>query len=126
MTLFGDDAHRLDGLAPPRPLEHFRGQRVHAVAGIGNPNRFFRNLRAVGLEVIEHPFADHHPFVAADLTFDDALAVLMTEKDAVKCARIAGPAHWAVPVEAAFTEVDGAQLLEVVLRAIGAWNAVKG
>jgi tetraacyldisaccharide 4'-kinase len=115
MTLFGDDAHRLDGLASPRPLEHFRGQRVHAVAGIGNPNRFFRNLRALGLEVIEHPFADHHPFVAADLTFDDALPVLMTEKDAVKCRSLATPRLWFVPVVARFGEPLGQQLLDRVV-----------
>jgi tetraacyldisaccharide 4'-kinase len=115
MTLFGDDAHRLDGLAPPQPLEHFRGQRVHAVAGIGNPDRFFRNLRALGLAVIEHPFADHHPFAAADLTFDDELPVLMTEKDAVKCRSLATPRLWYVPVVARFSEPLGQQLLDRVV-----------
>ncbi|MET0378568.1 MAG: tetraacyldisaccharide 4'-kinase [Spongiibacteraceae bacterium] len=59
--------------------------RVHAVAGIGNPGRFFDTLRGLGLDVIEHVFPDHHPFVAGDLAFADALPVVMTEKDAVKC-----------------------------------------
>ncbi len=72
----------------PEPLEHFRGRRVHAVAGIGNPQRFFRDLRARGLELVEHPFPDHHPFTAADLTFGDDLPVLMTQKDAVRCREI--------------------------------------
>ncbi len=65
-------------------LADWRGQRVHAVAGIGNPERFFQALRQAGLEVIAHPFADHHAFSAADLPWRDA-PILMTEKDAVKC-----------------------------------------
>ena len=44
-----------------RPLAAFRGQRVHAVAGIGNPQRFFRELRAQGMELTEHAFPDHYP-----------------------------------------------------------------
>lgn len=59
--------------------------RVHAVAGIGNPGRFFDTLRGLGLDVIEHAFPDHHVFVGDDLAFADALPVIMTEKDAVKC-----------------------------------------
>ncbi len=59
--------------------------RVHAVAGIGNPGRFFDTLRALGLDVIEHAFPDHHAFVGDDLAFADSLPVIMTEKDAVKC-----------------------------------------
>jgi tetraacyldisaccharide 4'-kinase len=99
---------------------------VHAVAGIGHPERFFAWLRLAGLEVIAHPLPDHALIRREDIHFADGLQVLMTEKDAVKCARIAGREHWSVPVEAAFTEVDGAQLLEVVLRAIGASNVAKG
>jgi tetraacyldisaccharide 4'-kinase len=119
MSLYGDDAHRLDGLAIAQPLEHFRGQRVHAVAGIGNPSRFFRNLRARGLDVIEHPFADHHPFVAADLTFDDDLPVLMTEKDAVRCRSLATARLWYVPVVARFSESQGRELLDRIVRRLG-------
>jgi tetraacyldisaccharide 4'-kinase len=72
----------------PLPLETVRG-RVHAVAGIGNPARFFNALRSLGLDVIEHPFPDHHHFVFADLDFTDGLPVVMTEKDAVKCSAFA-------------------------------------
>ena len=79
--------------AGARPLASFRGRGVHAVAGIGNPARFFAQLRALGLNVIEHPFPDHHPFNAAELDFADELPVLMTEKDAVKCARVRRGAH---------------------------------
>lgn len=82
-------------------LAGFGGERVHAVAAIGNPQRFFDSLRAAGIEVIEHAFADHHHFVSADLDFADDLPVLMTEKDAVKCGRFARPHWWWVPVRAA-------------------------
>lgn len=116
MALFGGEAHRLDGLAGPQPLEHFGGRRAHAVAGIGNPGRFFRDLRARGIDVVEHPFADHHPFEAADLTFGDELPVLMTEKDAVKCRSLANPRLWYVPVAARFSDRHGRELLDQVIR----------
>ena len=83
-----------------RSLADFAGQRVHAVAAIGNPSRFFASLRAAGIEPVEHAFADHHAFVAGDLEFDDQLPVLMTDKDAVKCRRFARPNWWRVPVRA--------------------------
>jgi tetraacyldisaccharide 4'-kinase len=83
-----------------RALAEFSGQRVHAVAAIGHPRRFFDSLRAAGIEPIEHAFADHHAFAAADLDFGDALPVLMTDKDAVKCRRFAQPHWWRVPVRA--------------------------
>lgn len=81
-------------------LIHFVGSRVHAVAGIGNPARFFDAVRAQGIEVIEHPFPDHHHFTQTDFIFDDGLPVLMTEKDAVKCRAFAKPNWWSVPVSA--------------------------
>ena len=81
-----------------------RGNRVHAVAGIGNPAGFFRTLRALGLEPIEHAFADHHRFTQADLDFADDLAVVMTEKDAVKCRRFATPDWWSLQVAARIPE----------------------
>jgi tetraacyldisaccharide 4'-kinase len=99
---------------------------VHAVAGIGNPGRFFRDLRARGLEVIEHPFADHHPFAPRDLAFGDALPVLMTEKDAVKCASFADPRLWSVPTAATFSETQTRELLDHVLRKIGFRSSVGG
>jgi tetraacyldisaccharide 4'-kinase len=98
-----------------RPLESFAGERVHAVAGIGNPQRFFSQLRAHGLEVIEHAFPDHHPLTAAQLAFADALPVLMTEKDAVKSRSFANPRLWYVPVTAQLTAPDAQELLTRVL-----------
>lgn len=81
-------------------LEHWRGRAVHAVAGIGNPARFFDMLRAAGIEVMAHPLPDHHVFAGHELDFDDALDVFVTEKDAVKCAAFASQKVYAVPVEA--------------------------
>jgi tetraacyldisaccharide 4'-kinase len=119
MSLHGGEAYRLDGLAGPQSLQHFSGKRVHAVAGIGNPSRFFRDLRARGIDVIEHPFADHHPFVAADLTFEDDLPVLMTQKDAVRCRSLANPRLWYVPVVARFGDAQARELLDQVIRNLG-------
>lgn len=99
MSLHAGSVCRLDDALMRRPLESFAGQRVHAVAGIGNPQRFFHQLEERGLDVIEHSFPDHYSFSQADLDFDDELPVLMTEKDAVKCRAFAKPYHWCVPVE---------------------------
>ena len=118
LRLQGAQARQVAGSAEERPLQAFRGRPVHAVAGIGNPQRFFADLRARGLELIEHPFPDHHALSAADLDFGDGLAVLMTEKDAVKCRQAAGPRHWYVPVEADFSDADSHRLLGLVRRAI--------
>jgi tetraacyldisaccharide 4'-kinase len=118
MRLLAGHARQLAGSGQEQPLAAFRGRPVHAVAAIGNPQRFFADLRAGGLELIEHPFPDHQPLAAADLDFGDGLAVLMTEKDAVKCRQAAGPRHWYVPVEADFSEADSRRLLELVTRAI--------
>jgi len=90
----------------------FRGQHVHAVAGIGNPERFFRHLRELGLDITAHAFPDHHPFAASDLEYAGAQTVLMTEKDAVKCQRFATAMNWALPVNA----VPEPGLASVVLR----------
>jgi tetraacyldisaccharide 4'-kinase len=101
MTLQGDEAHRATDARERRSLRKFAGQRVHAVAGIGDPARFFRYLERFGVQPVAHPFPDHHPFVAEDLEFGDEDPVLMTEKDAVKCKRFAKPHHWVLPVSAA-------------------------
>jgi tetraacyldisaccharide 4'-kinase len=100
MHLEGDEAHRATDARERRKLAAFAGERVHAVAGIGDPNRFFLHLAKHGVRAVPHAFPDHHPFAAADLEFGDAAPVLMTEKDAVKCKRFAKPQHWILPVRA--------------------------
>jgi tetraacyldisaccharide 4'-kinase len=101
-----------------RTLDEFSGHSVHAVAGIGNPERFFNMLRAHGIEVVGHPLPDHARLQAADICFADQRPVLMTEKDAVKCAAIAGPQHWYVPVTASFSGGESTVLLGIVTQAI--------
>ncbi|MES2721026.1 MAG: tetraacyldisaccharide 4'-kinase [Pseudomonadota bacterium] len=73
---------------------------VHAVAGIGHPPRFFALLAEQGFQPIPHAFPDHHAYTAGDLQFSPTAPVVMTEKDAVKCAGIAPPNSWYVPVQA--------------------------
>lgn len=84
------------------PLMHFAGIRVHALAGIADPQQFFDALAAQGLQVQGRPLPDHARLTAADLTFDDERPVLMTEKDAVKCRNMALPHHWYVSATADF------------------------
>lgn len=94
------------------PLARFSGARVHAVAGIGDPERFFATLRAQGIAVVPHAFADHHRYRRQDLQFGSDLPVLMTEKDAVKCVGFAGPRHYSVPVDACLPEAFWVALLD--------------
>jgi len=99
MRLRIDRARPLRG-GRERSLQGFAGQRVHAVAGIAHPQRFFQMLRARGIGVVPHAFADHHRYQPADLSFGSELPVLMTEKDAVKCKTFATDWHYAVPLQA--------------------------
>ena len=78
----------------------FLGQRLHAIAGIGHPQRFFAHLDHLGLAVQAHPFPDHHRYAQGDLVYADADAILMTEKDAVKCAPFATEKCWVLRVDA--------------------------
>ena len=97
-----------------------QGERDVAViakaAGIGNPKRFFNLLSILGLSATPHVFPDHHAFQPADLAFADGLPVLMTEKDAVKCAPFAEPHWWYLPVTASLPEGLLEQMLD---RALG-------
>ena len=88
-------------------LSKLRGKTVHALAGIGNPARFFHMLEHAGIQVIAHAFSDHHAFTAEDILFADHTPVLMTDKDAVKCRAFASAQHYAVPVSA---QIDAAGL----------------
>ncbi len=126
MRLAALEARHVAGSGQVRPLEAFGGSPVHAVAGIGNPQRFFADLRGRGLEVIEHAFPDHHALSAADLDFGDGLAVLMTEKDAVKCRALEDARLWYLPVEATFSEADSRRLLELVMRKIDSFIPAGG
>lgn len=95
-----------------RSLKDFAGQDVHAVAGIGNPERFFASLESAGARVRRHAFGDHHRYRPEDLAFGDRLPVLMTEKDAVKCRAFAAPAWWMLPVTAQLSPAGEARVRE--------------
>lgn len=100
--------------AGPVARSELSGKRLHAVAGIGNPDRFFAELFRMGLVFTPHPFPDHHRFGPADLEFPDCDLVLMTEKDAVKCQHFGRRDLVAARVDA---ELDPA-LTELILKRI--------
>ncbi len=97
-----------------KTLTEFKGQNCHAIAGIGNPERFFNLLTAQGLETQNHPFPDHHLFKAKQINFKDSLPILMTEKDAVKCTEFATDKHWYVPISAHLPESFFQKLLNLL------------
>jgi len=111
MQLQGDVAHRMTDARERQPLASWRGKKVHAVAGIGNPNRFFLHIGRLGPKVVPHPFPDHHRFKPEELDFGDDAPVLMTEKDAVKLRRYARPHWWVLPVSAKLDPAFGDWLL---------------
>lgn len=82
----------------PSPSD--KHKKIHAVTGIGNPERFFNSLKSCGFDIIRHIFKDHHAFNKADLIFNDGLGIVMTEKDAVKCREFASSDCWYLKVEA--------------------------
>jgi len=95
-------------------LTELKGLKVHAVSAIGNPQRFFDYLRSQGLDVLEHSFPDHYMYVESDLVFNDDYAVLMTEKDAVKCQRYKVNNCWFLPINVEMKKEFGLNLLNKI------------
>ena len=95
-------------------LEEFSDGLVHVVAGVGNPERFFEQMRNKGINVAEHAFSDHHPFTIDELNFGDDLPILMTEKDAVKCYRFPSENMWYLPIEVYMDNDFDMQLLNLL------------
>jgi len=87
-------------LAPAEFALATRGRRVVAIAGIGNPGRFFEHLERLGIAARGAPFPDHHAYTAAELKLPGAEVIVMTEKDAVKCAAFADARMWSMRVDA--------------------------
>jgi tetraacyldisaccharide 4'-kinase len=114
MTLKAGELMRLSDSVSVAAGDWPYSRQVHAVAGIGNPTRFFQTLRGLGFDPIEHAFADHHPYTADDLAFDDDLPIVMTEKDAVKVAPLVLERCWSLPVEAELPEVFIAALIHKI------------
>ncbi|HEX7053834.1 MAG TPA: tetraacyldisaccharide 4'-kinase [Burkholderiales bacterium] len=111
MRLEGAELHRMTDARDRRPAASFAGQKVHAVAGIGDPNRFFLHLARFGVKPLPHPFPDHHAFRPGELDFGDSAPVLLTEKDAVKLRAVAQPHWWVLPVTAKVDAAFGEWLL---------------
>lgn len=111
MSLEADRVCSLDG-ATVIPADKFQqdhsGTTIHAMAGIGNPQRFFRTLEALGFEVIPHRFADHHMFQRKDFdSFPPGSTIIMTEKDAVKCRSLGIENGWYLPVDTVLPDEFG-------------------
>ncbi len=98
-----------------KPLQAFRGTKVHAVAGIGHPARFFDLLETAGLDVIRHAMPDHAKLDAENLNFGDSRPVLVTEKDAVKCQSHVHANLWCVPIKLELDAENGERLMQRVL-----------
>lgn len=94
--------------------------RLHAFAGIGNPQRFFATVRALGYSPLCHPFPDHYRFGSQDLRFASGNTVVMTQKDAVKCESFAGADYWYLAVEAELDSEFSAHLLQDISARIAA------
>ena len=75
-------------------------KQVHAVAGLGNPGRFFDLLEKLGFDIIRHPFPDHHNFLSSDIFYLDHLPIVMTEKDASKCKDFDNNKIWYLTIDA--------------------------
>jgi len=99
MVYEGEDIYCLNDSNKRINLSEFANQKIHAVAAIAHPDRFFDNLKAHDIELIEHVFQDHYSFTENDIRFNDDLAVIMTEKDAVKCHRFNVENCWYLPIK---------------------------
>ena len=100
-------------------IDSLKNQTVHAIAGIGNPQRFFDNLKSSGLDIIEHAFPDHYPFKKEDLDFGEIQPIVITEKDAVKCQRFYLHNVWYQPIKAELDNQFTEQLLVMLERING-------
>jgi tetraacyldisaccharide 4'-kinase len=100
MQLSGANFHNLRNPAQTAQPADFQSTRNHAVAGIGNPQRYFDHLKTLDINFISHAFPDHHTYIAGDLSFADCDAILLTEKDAVKCTAFADEKFWVLRVDA--------------------------
>jgi tetraacyldisaccharide 4'-kinase len=99
MDLEGAMFYRLDDPAQTCTVADLAGKRLHALAGIGDPSRFFAHLEGLGLSCAPHAFADHHRYADADFPRDGD-AIVTTEKDAVKFPPDLPLPVWVLPVDA--------------------------
>ena len=117
MSLEAGDFYALSDVSRTCMASDLRDKRLHAIAGIGDPARFFSQLSALGLTFTAHPFPDHHAYGRDDFGFVGDGVLLMTEKDAVKCLALDYPGEaWVLPVEASIRAMKGGKtLLDTIL-----------
>lgn len=111
--------HVAQNLADPNKsieLSSLANNKVHAIAGIANPDRFFSILEDFGIELITHPMPDHYEYAVSDFEFNDDFPILMTEKDAVKCQHISKHSVWFVPVETILPDSFVSRLHDMIKR----------
>ncbi len=111
MELVSGDFYNLLNPDLKQSVSYFKDKDVAAMAGIGKPERFFQQLQSLGLKFSQWPFNDHQAFTRQDLSTIACDALIMTEKDAVKCHTFAEAYHWVLPIEA---KIDG-RLLPMLL-----------
>ncbi|MEQ1597858.1 MAG: tetraacyldisaccharide 4'-kinase [Methylotenera sp.] len=111
MQLVGEQFYNLTDKSLTANVADFKHKKVTAIAGIGKPERFFEHLRQLGLSFASIGFADHYAYSAQDLAHIDCDAIIMTEKDAVKCKLFAKKNYWVLPVQASIDEA----LMPVIL-----------
>ena len=121
--LTGLSIRRLDE-SEERRLDLLSGLTVHAVAGIGHPERFFSLLEAAKISVIPHPLADHAMIDRSDLDFGDDLPVVMTEKDAVKCQSFHLADAWYVPADVVMDDGDKESVSSNLINTIGKRHSI--
>jgi len=112
LQLHSEMLYQLDKPQQSSSLTDWRDKTVHAIAGIGHPQRFFNRLIAAGLQIFPHTFADHYAYREKDIAFADAFAVIMTEKDAIKCQQFVNEKLWCLPVDARLSSQFDAALLQ--------------
>jgi len=119
MNLQGEYFESLNGLEAKQPASYFFDKKLVAIAGIGNPERFFNQLSSLGLQFERKAFTDHHAFTKQDLMQFSGKTILMTEKDAVKCAAFTTSDAWCLPVTATISASSQAPLLALILQKLG-------
>ena len=118
MRLNGTVFYNLLNPAQTASPADFQSTQNHAVAGIGNPQRYFDHLKTLGVNFISHAFPDHHAYLAGELSFANCDAILLTEKDAVKCAAFADKKFWVLRVDA---QIDPA-LIDLITRKLSLYG----
>lgn len=119
MTYQTETLQRADDPDVTLELSSLKNKQVHAIAGIGNPKRFFEQLKQSGLNIIEHEFPDHYLYKKSDLEFEENHPIIITEKDAVKCQRFYLQNIWYQPIKAILDNQFTEQLLVMIERING-------